>query len=60
MTDGEQRWYGVNGHAHCPEGCEHPQERFLNGVMVCGRCLVLCGVITPVVGCTPDVCEERS
>lgn len=52
----EREWYAVNGHAHCPLDCEHPQEQMIDGVMVCGRCLVLEGVLTPVLGCTVEVC----
>lgn len=52
-------WYKAHGcnHAHCPRGCEHPQPRLVDGVMACGRCLVLQGVLTPCEPCTPRTCE---
>lgn len=59
-TQQEKDWYTARGctHVHCPEGCEHPQERLLeDGRMVCGRCLVVEGKITEVLPCVPGVCD---
>jgi hypothetical protein len=53
-------WRKANNcdHVHCPLGCEHPQERLLDGVMVCGRCLFVHEMITLVEPCVPSICED--
>ena len=58
MTDAE--WYAQNGcqHAHCPEHCEKPQPSLVGDVMCCMRCLVLYGVRSEMVPCTPATCDE--
>lgn len=38
----DRDWYAERGvdHAHCPDGCEHPQPVVLeDGRLVCRRCL---------------------
>lgn len=53
-------WCRARGctHAHCPEGCAHPQPAVLaDGRLVCGRCLCVVGVVTEMVPCIPGVCE---
>jgi hypothetical protein len=44
-------------HAHCPEGCEHPQP-FVDvaGLLWCGRCWFMYGCLSLMVGCTPETC----
>lgn len=56
----EQAWYASNGcdHAHCPVGCDKPQPRTVSGVLVCGKCLVINGVWSEMIPCTPAACEE--
>lgn len=46
-------------HFHCPDGCEHPQP-FMDdeGDYLCGRCFFVYGRMTPMVPCTPDICDE--
>lgn len=60
-TPAERQWYAERNctHVHCSAGCEHPQERMLSdGRMVCGRCLILDGLITLVSPCVPGVCDD--
>lgn len=51
-------WCRENGceHGHCPDGCEHPQPCLADGVVVCGRCLIMFGEAVPLVPCGPEVC----
>jgi hypothetical protein len=47
-------------HAHCPDGCEHPQP-FVDpaGLLLCGRCAAVYGERTVMVPCTPEVCGDE-
>lgn len=53
------RWCQERGctHAHCPHDCEHPQPFMHEGKLVCGRCLIVCKVVTEMVPCVPGICE---
>ncbi len=56
MTD----WYTQHNclHAHCIRGCEKPQPDIVaDGRLLCMRCLVLCGIESEMVPCTPETCE---
>lgn len=57
----EQDWYRDHNcsHAHCPDGCEHPQP-FLadDGRMLCGRCAVKYGEAVEVEPCSPLNCPD--
>jgi hypothetical protein len=44
-------------HYHCPEECEHPQPFILGELLLCGRCWFRDGELTPMVECSPEVCE---
>jgi hypothetical protein len=46
-------------HAHCPDGCEHPQP-FVDatGTLLCGRCAAVYGERTAMVPCLPEVCGD--
>ncbi len=56
----DQEWYAAHScqHAHCPEGCPKPQPSMVGGEMLCMRCLVLCGVRSKMIPCTPQTCDE--
>lgn len=45
-----------SSHAHCPDGCEHPQPQLYNGVLVCGRCLHKYNEVVP---CGLEVCQHE-
>lgn len=56
-----REWCEVRGvtHAHCVLHCDKPQPTLLpDGRLVCGRCLVVDGVASECVACTPDVCGD--
>lgn len=55
-------WYEQHDctHAHCPDGCEHPQPILIDGRMLCGRCLIRFGEEVEVIPCTPEHCEARN
>lgn len=60
MISGYSEWYAANDcdHAHCPEGCEHPQPTVNTlGELICGRCWFKFGEKTLMVACKPDICE---
>lgn len=44
-------------HAHCPLECDHPQPFIHDGKLVCGCCLIMGGIVTEMVPCTPEVCS---
>lgn len=46
-------------HAHCPQGCEHPQPFMDGGREYCGRCWFKEGVRTEMVLCSPETCEAE-
>lgn len=52
------QWCEAHGctHGHCPDECQHPQPRWHQGTMVCGRCLVRFGEVVEVVPCNEDNC----
>lgn len=52
-------WYTQHGctHAHCPFGCDKPQPDMLGDDLVCSRCLVLDGVVSIMIPCTPETCD---
>jgi hypothetical protein len=53
-------WNAANdcNHGHCPLNCEHPQPILLaGGRFVCGRCLILDGLVTEMVPCRPAICD---
>jgi hypothetical protein len=55
-----RRWLAAHScdHAHCPEGCEKPQPRMIDGGrLVCGRCLVIEGRISEMIPCVPEICD---
>jgi hypothetical protein len=54
-----QAWYHANNctHAHCPQNCEHPQPLLHDGELLCGRCLILLGERSPMIPCTPAICD---
>jgi hypothetical protein len=54
-----KEWYKVHGvnHAHCPNGCEHPQPFIINDELMCGRCAHKDGIFVPMVPCRPEVCQ---
>lgn len=66
MTAAE--WYEHNKcqHAHCQQCCEHPQpfiarqDDYPNGpwTLYCGRCWFKAGVLSPMIPCFPEKCEE--
>jgi hypothetical protein len=61
VRDYYTEWCAERGcdHAHCPDGCEHPQPVMLvDGRLVCGRCLFKCSEVTEMVPCSPEVCKE--
>jgi hypothetical protein len=43
-------------HDHCPYDCEHPQPFRQGDKSFCGRCWFVCGILTPMVQCTPETC----
>lgn len=46
-------------HHHCADECEHPQPfRLDDGVLYCGKCWYVHGVMTPMVLCTPQTCPD--
>jgi hypothetical protein len=49
----EEEWYAEHGvyHAHCPDGCEHPQPFILDGKLVCGRCAIKFGEVVEMEPC---------
>jgi hypothetical protein len=49
-------WYHRHGvhHAHCPEGCEHPQPFLDGGDLICGRCAIKEGVRSLMIPCHCD------
>ena len=55
---GYTEWCEARGvtHAHCPDGCEHPQPFILEGVLVCGRCYFVYREVVAMVPCTPEYC----
>jgi len=54
-------WCDAHGcsHGHCPLDCEHPQPFVHEGRLYCGRCWVLCKVLTEMVPCGPNNCGEE-
>lgn len=54
-----QAWLAERGvtHAHCQYECSKPQPFLLDGILVCGKCATLHGVISAMIPCTPDVCN---
>ena len=53
-------WYREHGcdHAHCPDGCEHPQPLLTaDGRLLCGRCLFKYGEEVEMVPCVPETCQ---
>lgn len=44
-------------HAHCPHGCEHPQPFLHKDEQVCGCCWFKHHVRTPMIPCTPELCD---
>lgn len=45
-------------HAHCPDGCEHPQPFVATtGELLCGRCWHKYRQITVMQPCHPETCE---
>lgn len=62
IEDNYEKWYKDHGcdHAHCPDGCEHPQPVLLSdGRMVCGRCRHKYGETVEVLPCGPEICKEH-
>jgi hypothetical protein len=54
-----EEWYTAHGchHAHCPDGCEHPQPFMAGpGRLLCGRCWFKYGEEVEMVPCGPEVC----
>lgn len=56
----EAEWYKKYGvsHAHCPNGCEHPQPFIFDEKLICGRCFHKWDEIVTMTPCTPETCEE--
>jgi len=61
-AEADREWYRSRGcdHAHCPTGHDKPQPSLSGGRMLCMRCLVVDGVETEVVPCTPENCGDES
>lgn len=57
----ELEWYKLNNctHAHCPFYHEHPQPFIIAKVLYCGKCWHDDKVLTKMVPCTPEVCEDK-
>ncbi len=57
LSDYEQ-WCRQHGcqHAHCPEGCNHPQPFMHRGILICGRCAVISGGVTEMEPCGTAIC----
>lgn len=58
---GYSAWCVANGadHAHCPEGCEHPQPFVTSaGELICGRCRHKYGEIRVMAPCVPEICGD--
>ena len=41
-------------HAHCPQGCWHPQPFLYQGRLFCGQCEALAGLLTEMAPCACD------
>jgi hypothetical protein len=59
-----REWYAAHGctHAHCPEGCEHPQpfiDSINGGELLCGRCALRDRVRNVMIPCTVEACERE-
>lgn len=44
-------------HYHCPYLCEHPQPFTVGELLLCGSCFFGRDAITPMVPCSPEICE---
>lgn len=58
----EREWCSLNNcdHAHCPEGCEHPQPIVDGERLLCGQCLVLRRHVSEMLPCSTEICDERA
>jgi len=45
-------------HSHCPYEHEHPQPFMKDGDEICGRCYFVEHIITIMVPCTPEICND--
>lgn len=55
-------WYALHqcDHAHCPEGCEHPQPVLDGEELICGKHWVILKIRLPMTPCaSEDQCAER-
>jgi hypothetical protein len=54
-------WYKANDctHAHCPEGCDHPQPFVQGDELWCGSCWFMHKVKTFMEPCRPAICVDR-
>lgn len=61
-TEAFKRWHEENkcDHAHCPNGCEHPQPfATSNGItLYCGRCWFKDDEWVEMVPCNPQTCKD--
>lgn len=49
-------WYDWHQctHAHCPQGCDHPQPFLWADKLLCGRCYFTEGVYTEMIPCRDE------